>query len=1501
MSTNVTLYAGHDVAYFTSGQGNGGCAGAMSYYAAAGEPPGEWAGKGAATLGLRGQVDPDVIGRLYQHNIGPGAELLISRRRSKTADEREPAAVAAYLAAHPYASATELAEVRVAERGKDPHQVPYFDLTVSAVKSVSVLHASYRVAARQARERGDQEQAAALDARADAIEAALMDSAREAVAWLERHATYTRTGHHSARTGEWRDGDGLVASVFLHHLSRDGDPQLHVHVAVWNRVQRADGADAKWRTLDSRSLHNQRLAVAPAADRILETRLSALGYAMVPRADGNGAEIGGVSQDVIDLFSSRAVAVTDELDRLAQEYQVVHGKPPSRRTLWLLHQQAGQNTRRTKAQARRTIAGQTGTTEPTQAQRLAAWEAQTVHREVQALSAVHEQVARFAAERRGRAPAVVDDAAKRTAARIAVAEVQRHHAVWSMAQLRFEVHRALPVLPPGADGETVVTEVARLAVAGRAGAGVVQVTAPDIADVTGLGVRASDGGSIYRPPNQERYCTLAHLDTEEQILAAAKRSVPQLVGHDQARSAATRTGLNAGQRDAVVMMLTAAAATTVLVASAGAGKSHTMAVFARLWTAFTGRRVIGLTTSTNAARVLAHEGLAESYNIAEFLGKVESSDELRRPVPLHRDDVLVLDEASQLSTADLAMIEEAAWQAGARVIATGDTAQLGAVEAGGVFRLLAGEVPTAELHEVRRFDAEWERQASVRLRAGDLAAVAGYDHHRRIRGGDAEAACDRAASMWLADHLRGKDVLLLAGSNAEAADLSRRVQAKLIQMGSVGPPQAPLSDGNHAGIGDLVRARLNTEIDAGGRQLTNRDTLTVTAFRGPDAVVRRQRLDGTWTGTFRVPRAYLVRSAELAYAGNIHVAQGRTVDTAHLLVTETLSRQALYVGMTRGRQANTAHVVTGNTAPPGHQPYQQATPESVLAGIMQRDDGDLSATEQIRQSQDQSGGTGHLLTLWTAAVKQALYPDIDRQIKGRLTESEAWRYDREPSRQALRQRLRAAQLAGHDISALIGQIMAAPMDRARSISSVLHGRLQHIALPDLRHDATWAQRTPAAAPSAARELAAALDDRARALGERAAASPEPWLARRLGVLASGVSPALRAEYTRRAGTAAAYREAAGITHPDQAVSLLPHRGNPELEAMRKVVLAALEIRDEADIIRGLDRGELEARVLQGERARGAAPPDVSKQLRLTAQAEADALQQSADAQARRDHPSATGATALAAQLAAERQRLETEDARYEQWSVGTHAIRDAAGKAAAELRRRGHAQAVGQPQQQPEDEPRLTAGWLQELERDAEAVNCADVSEQQAASDTGELRPSQRIPDTNPPSSPAPEPRTSPENKPGQEDRAARLDELQARADQAAQRIAARQAERHASSGYAARMELQAQTQAEAGHQAEARDDIELELLPRQLERVPARARDQVVHQGYGLGIAAACIGQNPARQVPLVNAKNRPSRSASAARVRILYAANLSPVRSGPHPPKRRCESQLSRTILCS
>ena len=104
-----------------------------------------------------------------------------------------------------------------------------------------MLHASLKIAAQEAFKRGDLVTAGKLDAEADGIEADLEAAARFAVERAEAEACYTRTGHHSSTTGEWRDGAGLIASTFTHHISRDGDPQLHVHIAIANLVQRADG------------------------------------------------------------------------------------------------------------------------------------------------------------------------------------------------------------------------------------------------------------------------------------------------------------------------------------------------------------------------------------------------------------------------------------------------------------------------------------------------------------------------------------------------------------------------------------------------------------------------------------------------------------------------------------------------------------------------------------------------------------------------------------------------------------------------------------------------------------------------------------------------------------------------------------------------------------------------------------------------------------------------------------------------------------------------------------------------------------------------------------------------------------------------------------------------------------------------------------------------------------------------------------------------------------
>ena len=883
-----------------------------------------------------------------------------------------------------------------------------------------------------------------------------------------------------------------------------------------------------------------------------------------------------------------------------------------------------------------------------------------------------------------------------------------------------------------------MTDISALVVSGRAGCDVVQIgAAPDIADVTPLGVRNSDGISVYRPPVAELWCTVDHLNLEEHIVTQAKAARRQLVPELWAREQVARTDLNADQAEMVVQLLTAGRMTVPVNAAAGSGKSHALGVFSRLWTTYTGGRVIGLTTSTNASRVLQAEmddagaELAESYNIAQFIGKIEGSDELRWPVAVHEGDVIVVDEATQASTADFALVQQAARRAGAFLHPIGDTQQLGAVEAGGIFHLLVTDLGGPELTEILRFRHQWERDASLRLRAGEVAAVDVYDRRGRVRGADTEAAMADAAKSYLGDFLRGRDVLLLAGSNGEAGELARQVQGMLRNMGLVGDGQVELSDGNMADAGDRIRARLNASIDAGGQLLTNRDTLRIVKVAGPAVVAQRKTGPDAWSPQFTVPAAYLAENAELDYAGNAHVAQGRTVDVGHLLVSQTLLRRGLYVGMTRGRYENFAHVETGNTAPPGKPAYEQATVESVMKGVMEREASGLSATEQLRAAQEWAGGSGHVLHLWSETIHRSMYPQIDAAVMAQLTPEQARRYEHEFARTAFHTRMREAQLAGYDVGELVDRITAESLDGARSISSVLHSRLNVLSLT-AQPEATWEQRTPFGAPELARELAAGLDDRARALGVRAAERPQPWLADRLGVLPPDASPALRADYERRAGIAAAYREAAGITNPRQPVAIEPHAGNPELETFRQSAMTALEIPDEEAVLRSMTVGRLEAAVAEGDRAVAAAPPDISADLRATAQARADAWAQHADAHARGAQAEAEGARDLAELMGGRQAGLEPKQAAYEGWSAETAEKREAAGKAAAELARRQAEQGV--------EAAGDLVDWWREFDADAEAADRAIAAQQQAALDAGLPWPPERAPEPEAEDEAEPEP-----------------------------------------------------------------------------------------------------------------------------------------------------------------
>ena len=226
---------------------------------------------------------------------------------------------------------------------------------------------------------------------------------------------------------------------------------------------------------------------------------------------------------------------------------------------------------------------------------------------------------------------------------------------------------------------------------------------------------------------------------------------------------------------------------------------------------------------------------------------------------------------------------------------------------------------------------------------------------------------------------------------------------------------------------------------------------------------------------------------------------------------------------------------------------------------------------------------------------------------------------------------------------------------------------------------------------------------------------------------------------------------------------------------------------------------------------------MSGRLRLTAQAEADAWQQSAAAETECDPVRRYNARALANHMAADKARLEAASAWYEQWSATTAATREAAGKAKAELRRRGH-----EPGPAETLEPRSTLELWRESEADVGAAGWALARQQLAAIaiGAGQPWPPVRYPAAQPQAEHSPRSGNSMPEQPeilepeADHDggRAARLDELQARANEAAARIEAQRAELDASNEYTARMEREAQAEPEADRQAEAPAEIEMEL-----------------------------------------------------------------------------------------
>src|SRR5262249_29610342 len=143
-------------------------------------------------------------------------------------------------------------------------------------------------------------------------------------------------------------------------------------------------------------------------------------------------------------------------------------------------------------------------------------------------------------------------------------------------------------------------------------------------------------------------------------------------------------------------------------------------------------------------------------------------------------------------------------------LTAGDQQQLQAPQEGGAMGLQARRQGYLQLTEPVRFTHQWERDATLRLRAGDASVAIEYDQRARLFGGGPEEVLEGAAQMAVALLSDSKDVILMARSREHVLELSRRVRGELTRLGITGnDATVPLAEGGRAGAGDLVVIRKN--------------------------------------------------------------------------------------------------------------------------------------------------------------------------------------------------------------------------------------------------------------------------------------------------------------------------------------------------------------------------------------------------------------------------------------------------------------------------------------------------------------------------------------------------------------------------------------------------------------------------------------------------------------------------------------------------------------------
>jgi conjugative relaxase-like TrwC/TraI family protein len=754
-----------------------------------------------------------------------------------------------------------------------------FDATFSAPKSLSVWWALT----------GDDR---LLEAHDVAVTAALTH--------LERFGSTTRVRSNGGRLHP--DTNGLTIATFRQTTSRADDPQIHTHAVISAKVQTPDG---RWLALDARYLKRHQRMLGGLYQSVLRAELThRCGVDWGPIVNGQ-AEIAGVPNELLDVFSKRSVAISAAMVTKLDEFRQREGREPSRYERAALEREASADTRSRKS-------GHGAADLATRWQTEAADIGWTV----------------------GHLDGAIEQAASNATpvGRVTVADVVGVVSAQQSSWGRPDVVRAI------CDGQRPVSQLS-----GHRWAAVIERAADTVLDHCvdldppgDTARRESDGRSVWIEPTAPRFTSETTLAQEEHIVTWAMDAQA-----DPPTSSTTvdRTGLDGLQGDAAAAVA-GHDRLVLVVGPAGAGKTRMLAAAAHdMWAH--GREVYGVAPTARAARTVERDTGIRTDTAAKLLHEWQRTD--RPPLPEYQlgpGATVVVDEAGMLTTPALDQLVTLAESNQWRLALIGDPRQLQGVGRGGLLDELCANGRVDELERLHRFTHRWEAAASLQLRSGDPQAFDAYEAQGRIIPGTVEEHLVRMAATWISHHEQGQTVALVASSNEHVERINRAVQHARYCAGHLDADTATrVAGGETVCVGDVVATRRNVRrrVTTGGEPVRNRDSWTVTAIDPAGALTVSHR---GGHGAVTLPADYTAAHVRLGYAATEHGWQSDTVTTAVCLASPATTRRGLYVAATRGRDENLICVITDSN--------DLAEARDVLDSIVAVDRADIPATTQRR-------------------------------------------------------------------------------------------------------------------------------------------------------------------------------------------------------------------------------------------------------------------------------------------------------------------------------------------------------------------------------------------------------------------------------------------------------------------------------------------------------------------------------------------------------------------------